>query len=199
MNSRRRRMWPGRVAAAREAGGLLPSRRRRPVAAGRAALSYPGKLAALEAAHGSFEAAHDAIARRCGPVISKRQAEESVVRSAADIPAFYAARIPEPCTLSALLVLSADCKGIVMRPGALRAATAKAAVKLGKMRTRLTAREKPNHRRRHDPRRHSSRRSGADACIRYLGSKREFLRYDQALDAGWPIATGVIEGHAVTS
>jgi hypothetical protein len=180
MNSRRR-MWPGRVAAAREAGGLLPSRRRRPVAAGRAALSYPGKLAALEAAHGSFEA------------------EESVVRSAADIPAFYAARIPEPCTLSALLVLSADCKGIVMRPGALRAATAKAAVKLGKMRTRLTAREKPNHRRRHDPRRHSSRRSGADACIRYLGSKREFLRYDQALDAGWPIATGVIEGHAVTS
>jgi hypothetical protein len=39
-----------------------------------------------------------------------------------------------------------------------------------------------------------SRRSGADACVRYLGSKREFLRYDQALDVGWPIATGVIEG-----
>ena len=39
-----------------------------------------------------------------------------------------------------------------------------------------------------------SRRSGADACVRYLGNKREFLRYDQALDAGWPIATGVIEG-----
>ena len=40
----------------------------------------------------------------------------------------------------------------------------------------------------------ASRRSGADACVRYLGNKREFLRYDQALDAGWPIATGVIEG-----
>jgi hypothetical protein len=39
-----------------------------------------------------------------------------------------------------------------------------------------------------------SRRSGAGACVRYLGNKREFLRYDQALDAGWPIATGVIEG-----
>jgi hypothetical protein len=39
-----------------------------------------------------------------------------------------------------------------------------------------------------------SRRSGADACIRYLGNKREFLRYDQALETGWPIATGVIEG-----
>ena len=39
-----------------------------------------------------------------------------------------------------------------------------------------------------------TRRNGADACVRYLGSKREFLRYDQALQAGWPIATGVIEG-----
>ena len=39
-----------------------------------------------------------------------------------------------------------------------------------------------------------SRRSGADACVRYLGNKREFLHYDRALDVGWPIATGVIEG-----
>ena len=45
------------------------------------------------------------------------------------------------------MVLSADCKGIVMRPGALRAATAKAAAKLGKMRTRLSAGEKPNRKR----------------------------------------------------
>jgi hypothetical protein len=305
------------------------------------------KLAALEAARSSFESAHDAITRRCGPVIGKRQAEESVVRSAAGIPAFYASRIPEPCTPSALLVLSADCKGIVMRPGALRAATAKAAAKLGKMRTRLTAGEKPNRkrmatlvtvydaepakRRPHDViappgGRHGARalrpgpkalakwlagsvrkdpadmiaaafneaeardplhqrtwvvlvdgaehqlgliraeaarcgvtihviidiihvleyiwgaawslhapgdpaaedwvaaralavlagdsdraaaeitaeadaasltgsqRNGAAACVRYLTGKREFLRYDQALNAGWPIATGVIEG-----
>jgi hypothetical protein len=39
-----------------------------------------------------------------------------------------------------------------------------------------------------------SQRNGAAACVRYLENKREFLRYDQALDAGWPIATGVIEG-----
>ena len=39
-----------------------------------------------------------------------------------------------------------------------------------------------------------SQRNGADACVRYLGSKREFLRYDQALEADWPIATRVIEG-----
>jgi hypothetical protein len=320
-----------------------------------AALSLPAgrhshslaKLAAIEAARGSFDDAHAAIARRCGPVIGKRQIEESVVNAAVGIPAFYAARIPEPCTPSALVVLSADCKGIVMRPGALRAATAKAAACLGKMRTRLSAGEKPNRKRmaalvtvydaepakrrphdviappggrhgarglrpgpkalakwlagsvRKDPadmiaaafdeaeardpghqrtwvvlvdgaehqlgliraeaaRRgvtihviidiihvleyiwgaawslhaagdpaaedwvaaralavlaggseraaaqitaeadaaslDASRRPGADACVRYLGNKREFLRYDQALDAGWPIATGVIEG-----
>jgi hypothetical protein len=37
-------------------------------------------------------------------------------------------------------------------------------------------------------------RTGTDACVRYLTSKDEYLRYDQALTAGWPIATGVIEG-----
>jgi hypothetical protein len=120
-----------------------------------AALSLPGSrhshalamLAALESARGSFESAHAAITRRCGPVIGKRQVGQAAVRAAADIPAFYSARVPEPCTPQTLLVLSADCKGIVMRPGALRAATAKAAARLGKMRTRLSAGEKPNRKR----------------------------------------------------
>jgi hypothetical protein len=39
-----------------------------------------------------------------------------------------------------------------------------------------------------------SRQAGADACVRYLNARHEYLRYDQALEAGWPIATGVIEG-----
>jgi len=39
-----------------------------------------------------------------------------------------------------------------------------------------------------------SQRNGAGACVLYLGSKRECLRYDQAMEAGWPIATGIIEG-----
>jgi hypothetical protein len=30
--------------------------------------------------------------------------------------------------------------------------------------------------------------------VRYLNARHEYLRYDQALEAGWPIATGVIEG-----
>jgi hypothetical protein len=80
-------------------------------------------------------------------VIGKRQIEQAVTGAAADIGAFYAARVPGPCTAATLLVLSADAKGIVMRPGALRAATARAAARLGKMRTRLTAGEKPSRKR----------------------------------------------------
>jgi hypothetical protein len=320
-----------------------------------AALSLPAcrpshalaRLAAVEAARGSFEAAHAAITRRCGPVIGKRQVEQAVVSAARDIAAFYAARVPVPCAASTLLVLSADAKGIVMRPQALRPATARAAARQGRMRTRLAPGEKscrkrmatlacvydaePSPRRPHDiiappggrhghrplrprPRatakwlagsvRHdpaeviaaafsqaaardpqhqrtwvvladgaehqldliraeagrrgvtihividlihvleylwkaawclhpaadpaaedwvavkalavlagdsaraaaeiaaetdaagltASQRTGTDACIRYLTSKEEYLRYDQALAAGWPIATGVIEG-----
>ena len=37
-------------------------------------------------------------------------------------------------------------------------------------------------------------RQAAEAAVRYLRGKAEFLRYDTALAAGWPIATGVIEG-----
>ena len=61
---------------------------------------------------GSFEAAHAAITRRCGPVMGKRQVEQAVVAAAGDIAAFYAARVAVPCTPSALLVLSADGKVI---------------------------------------------------------------------------------------
>jgi hypothetical protein len=39
-----------------------------------------------------------------------------------------------------------------------------------------------------------SRRTGADACVRCLNARHAYLRYDQALADGWPIATGVIEG-----
>jgi hypothetical protein len=92
-----------------------------------AALSLPpcrrshalARLAAVEAARGSFETAHAAVTGRCGPVTGKRQAEQAVVSAASDIAAFYAARVPVPCTAPTLLVISADAKGIVMRPGAL--------------------------------------------------------------------------------
>ncbi|MGH9304512.1 MAG: ISKra4 family transposase [Acidimicrobiales bacterium] len=37
-------------------------------------------------------------------------------------------------------------------------------------------------------------RKNADTCADYLLAKAPYLRYDQALARGWPIATGVIEG-----
>jgi hypothetical protein len=38
------------------------------------------------------------------------------------------------------------------------------------------------------------RRAGADRCAAYLTNKRAYLDYPTALERGWPIATGVIEG-----
>jgi hypothetical protein len=40
----------------------------------------------------------------------------------------------------------------------------------------------------------AARRKNLDRCVDYLTSKADYLRYDQALAAGWPIATGIIEG-----
>ncbi|GHA48944.1 hypothetical protein GCM10010329_84070 [Streptomyces spiroverticillatus] len=39
-----------------------------------------------------------------------------------------------------------------------------------------------------------NRREGVNACVRYLTGHLGQLRYDTALKAGWPIATGAIEG-----
>jgi len=37
-------------------------------------------------------------------------------------------------------------------------------------------------------------RHNADRCADYLLAKRDYLNYPQALEQGWPIATGIIEG-----
>jgi hypothetical protein len=79
-------------------------------------------------------------------VAGKRQIEELVKAAAVDTGGFYAQRVPMPCTSEVLLVLSADGKGIVMRPEGLRPATRKAAAKdrgRGVFRTRLATGEKP--------------------------------------------------------
>ena len=85
------------------------------------------RLAALEAVRGSFDQATEAIGRRCGQVVGKRQVEQLTVAAAADIDAFYQAVAPQPCTDATVLVVSVDGKGVVMRPEALREATLKAA------------------------------------------------------------------------
>ena len=73
------------------------------------------RLAVCEAVRGSYDTAKAAIGARCGRVAGKRQIEELVRSAACDIDAFYAMRVPVPCTSEVLLVISADGKGIVMR------------------------------------------------------------------------------------
>lgn len=120
-----------------------------------AALSLPAgrhshglrRLAVCEAVRGSYDTAKTALDRRCGRVAGKRQIEELVKAAAADTGGFYAQRVPVPCTSEVLLVLSADSKGIVMRPEGLRPATRKAAEGKkhgrGVFRTRLAGGGKP--------------------------------------------------------
>ena len=106
------------------------------------------KLAAIEAVRGSHEGAAGAITRVTGVKIGKRQVEELVLRAAADVDTFCAVRRPDPAPADHALVLTFDGKGIVMRPDALRPATAKAAATAqGKLATRLSPGEKRGRKR----------------------------------------------------
>ncbi len=121
-----------------------------------AALNLPAELhshglravAAIESARGSFSEAAEAIERTTGVGVAKRQVELLAQRSAVDFEAFYQAAARSPAEVGDLLVISADGKGIVMRPDALRSGTAKAASKANnKLKTRLSKGEKGNRKR----------------------------------------------------
>jgi hypothetical protein len=106
------------------------------------------KLAAVEAARGSIEAAGAAIARATGVQIGKRQLEELARRAAAHVEAYYLWRVIKPAPEAWPLVLTFDGKGIVMLPDALRPATARAAAAAeGKLATRLSPGEKNGRKR----------------------------------------------------
>lgn len=101
------------------------------------------RLAATEAARGSFQEAAEAIGRACGQQVGKRQVEELTRRAAADVEAFYATVVREAADDGDALVISCDGKGIVMRPDSLRPATGKAAAAAtNKLTTRLSKGEK---------------------------------------------------------
>jgi hypothetical protein len=107
-------------------------------------------LSAVEASRGSFEEAREAIRRVSGVRLGKRQLEQLAARAAADFESFYCqpTRGQATATEGDLLILSADGKGIVMRPNALRPATAKAAGQAtAKLATRLSKGEKRNRKR----------------------------------------------------
>jgi hypothetical protein len=104
------------------------------------------RLAALEAGRGSFEQAAAGIERVSGLRLGNRQISELAARAAVDIDTFYLSRRRCDADSADILALSLDGKGIVMRPGALREATAKAAVS-AKLSTRLSKGEKRNRKR----------------------------------------------------
>ncbi len=106
------------------------------------------RLAAVEATRGSFDEAVDAIERLSGQRLGKRQVEALAQRAAADFDAFYDHRVPIAGAAGDVPVISCDGKGIVMRPEALRAATANAAARTTtKLKGRLSKGEKRNRKR----------------------------------------------------
>jgi len=122
------------------------------------ALNLPGeqashgvrRLAAVESSRGSFDDATDQVRERTGLQLGKRQVEQLAQRAAVDFEQFYAtnARSPVEEDHDDVLVISCDGKGVVMRPGALRPATAQAAQRASpKLKTRLSRGEKRNRKR----------------------------------------------------
>ncbi len=106
------------------------------------------KLAGLEAARGSFQDATDAIERSTGVRLGKRQVEELATLAAVDFEDFYETRRPARSKRDDLLVLSCDGKGIVMRPDALRTATATRAARASPKPTARLSREELRNRKR---------------------------------------------------
>jgi hypothetical protein len=106
------------------------------------------ELAAIESARGSFQEATEAIRRATGLHCGKRQVEQLAARAAVDFEAFYQNTSGTTADTTDILAISADGKGIVMRPDALRPATAKAAgAATAKLKTRLSKGEKRNRKR----------------------------------------------------
>jgi hypothetical protein len=106
------------------------------------------KLAALEAARGSYESAAAAIERRTGDRVGKLQIEQLAARASVDFDEYYRASSRQPCAPDDLLVISCDGKGIVMRTEDLREPTRRAAEHQDhKLSTRLSKGEKSNSKR----------------------------------------------------
>ena len=106
------------------------------------------QLCAVEATRGSFEEATEAVGRAAGVGLAKRQAESLTARAAVDVDGFYTQGPRTQADPADVLVISADGKGIVMRPEGLRPGTAKAAeAATTKLATRLSKGEKRNRKR----------------------------------------------------
>jgi hypothetical protein len=137
---------PTAAAGTAAAGNLHPADAVLNLPAGRHSAGL-ARLAAVEAARGSFGDAREAIERATGVAVGKRQVEGLARTAAVDVDGFYAARRPAPCP-GRVLGLQCDGKGIVMRPGSLRPGTAAQAARASaKLSTRLSPGEKHGRKR----------------------------------------------------
>jgi hypothetical protein len=108
------------------------------------------RLVALHAARNSFDEVVEEVESITGMIVHKRQVEELAQAAAQDFDAFYAQSSPDLQGVSnqALLVLTVDGKGIVVRKEDLRKGTREAAQKANrKLQKRLTKGEKRNRKR----------------------------------------------------
>jgi hypothetical protein len=106
------------------------------------------RLAAVEATRGSYDDGVAALERATGTRVAKRQFAGLARHAAHDVLAFYARPRTGPADANRVLMLQFDGKGVVMRPGALRPATAKAAQKAQPhLRGRLSPGEKNGRKR----------------------------------------------------
>lgn len=78
------------------------------------------RLAAIEASRDSFEGAQEAIERASGVRVGTQQLRELAARSVIDFGAYYKQKHRDRDTAHDLVVLTADGKGVNMRPDALR-------------------------------------------------------------------------------
>ncbi len=106
------------------------------------------RLAAIESCRGSFDEAGEAIERTTGVRVAKQQIKKLAGRANQDIDEFYDRSKGAKTAAGDVIVLSADGKGIVMRPDGLRESTQRAAANTkNKLTTRLSRGEKRNRKR----------------------------------------------------
>jgi hypothetical protein len=78
------------------------------------------ELAAIESSRESFKEAKEALCRATGVTVGHRQVEELAKATAVDFEAFYD-QAPRPeAEEGEVVVISADGKGVAMRPEGLR-------------------------------------------------------------------------------
>jgi len=108
------------------------------------------KRVAQEVAKNSYDETVDSVSKTTGASVPKRQVEELSVRASTDFEAFYQARevVAEEEPTGAILVISVDGKGVVMRTEDLREQTRKRAQRQAhKLSKRLCRGEKRNAKR----------------------------------------------------